>query len=81
LGALLLADNRAAEAEDVYRADLERHPSNAWSLLGLQQSLMQQGKAREAESLSTQVQQAWQRADVSPVASCYCHPAAVKQPH
>jgi tetratricopeptide (TPR) repeat protein len=76
LGALLLADGRAAEAEEVYRADLARHPKNAWSLLGLRQALQKQGKAREADALAGDVQRAWARADVSPVASCYCHPDA-----
>src|SRR5690606_22944065 len=76
LGALLLADGRAAEAEDVYRADLVRHPNNAWSLLGLQQALRKQGKAREADELAEKVERAWARADVKPVASCYCHPDA-----
>jgi tetratricopeptide (TPR) repeat protein len=76
LGALLLADGRGAEAEEVYRADLERHPANAWSLLGLQQSLEQQGMMDQAQALAAEVEQAWSRADVSPVASCYCHPAA-----
>ena len=76
LGALLLADGRQSEAEEVYRADLVRHPNNAWSLLGLQQSLQQQGKMDAAMAMSTQVQKAWARADVPPVASCYCHPDA-----
>jgi hypothetical protein len=76
LGALLLAGDQAAEAESVYRADLIRHPNNAWSLLGLQQSLRQLGHKVEADQLNEQVQQAWSRADVRPVASCYCHPAA-----
>lgn len=76
LGALLLAENRDAEAEEVYRADLVRHPSNAWALLGLQQSLQKQQKAGQAEALAQQVKKAWSRADVKPVASCYCHPAA-----
>jgi tetratricopeptide (TPR) repeat protein len=76
LGALLLADGQAAEAEAVYRADLVRHPNNAWSLLGLQQALQKQGKTREAEALAGEVQRAWARADVAPVASCYCHPDA-----
>jgi tetratricopeptide (TPR) repeat protein len=81
LGALLLADGRSAEAEAVYRADLVRHPSNAWSLLGLRQALQKQGKTREADALAKEVQRAWARADVSPVASCYCHPdARVRQP-
>ena len=59
LGALLLADGRHAEAEDVYRADLHRHPNNAWSLLGLQQSLQKQGKEGEAAALAEAVRQAW----------------------
>ncbi|MEX0613533.1 MAG: tetratricopeptide repeat protein [Pirellulales bacterium] len=79
LGALLLADGRHAEAEEVYRADLVRHPNNAWSLLGLKQSLEKQQKTQQAETLAQQVEQAWARADVSPVASCYCHPDAL--PH
>ncbi|MCA9067904.1 MAG: tetratricopeptide repeat protein, partial [Planctomycetaceae bacterium] len=76
LGALLMADGRYQEAETVYRADLRRHPKNAWSLLGLQQSLEKQQKLDEAIALSTQVKKAWAKADVSPVASCYCHPDA-----
>jgi tetratricopeptide (TPR) repeat protein len=76
LGALLLADGLHEESEEVYRADLERHPNNAWSLLGLQQSLEQQGKTSEAAMLAPAVQSAWARADVKPVASCYCHPEA-----
>lgn len=80
LGALLLADQRHAEAEAVYRADLKRHPNNAWSLLGLQKSLGLQGKVKEADDLNTEVQQAWARADVKPVASCYCHPDALVRP-
>ncbi len=77
LGALLLADGRHAEAEEVYRADLKRHPHNAWSLLGLQQSLAKQGKLPDAAALAEQVERAWARADVKPVASCYCHPDAL----
>jgi hypothetical protein len=76
LGALLLADGKAAEAESVYRADLARHPNNAWSLLGLQQSLEKQGQTVAAEKLAPQVKAAWSRADVKPAASCYCHPEA-----
>jgi len=76
LGALLLADGRLEEAEEVYRADLKRHPNNAWSLLGLQQSLQKQGKIHQADALAAQVKKAWARADVKPVASCYCHPDA-----
>jgi tetratricopeptide (TPR) repeat protein len=76
LGALLVAEGRHVEAEEVYREDLERHPNNAWSLLGLDQSLKGQGKIDEARALTPKVHQAWARADVKPVASCYCHPDA-----
>ncbi len=76
LGALLMADGRYAEAETVYRADLLRHPNNAWSLLGLMQSLEKQARHSEAVALAPKVKSAWARADVSPKASCYCHPEA-----
>lgn len=76
LGALLLADGRPAEAEAVYRADLKRHPHNAWSLLGLQQSLRNQRRLDEAEEMDEEVKAAWARADVKPIASCLCHPDA-----
>ncbi|MCA9237488.1 MAG: hypothetical protein KDA44_18565 [Planctomycetales bacterium] len=76
LGALLLAEERHAEAEEVYRADLQRHPHNAWSLLGLQQALEAQENAMAAAELAEEVDQAWARADVKPAASCYCHPDA-----
>eukprot|EP00913_Durusdinium_trenchii_P028369 g26597.t1 len=69
LGALLLADGRAAEAETVYRADLVRHPNNAWSLLGLQQSLEAQGKTSAAKAIAARVRKAWSRSDIDPVAS------------
>ncbi len=76
LGAILLAGDQPQEAEAVYCADLVRHPANAWSLLGLQQSLRQQDKIAEAAALDETVTRAWSRADIRPVASCFCHPAA-----
>ena len=76
LGALLMADQRHAEAEEVYREDLVRHPNNGWSLLGLQQSLTAQGMHDEAASMESALSQAWLAADVRPAASCYCHPDA-----
>ena len=79
LGALLLAEGRHTEAEEVYRADLLRHPNNAWSLLGLSQSLQKQEKTEAFKALEPKVKQAWARADVSPVASCYCQPSVEKK--
>jgi tetratricopeptide (TPR) repeat protein len=39
LGAVLIKAGKAAEAEVVYRDDLNRHPNNGWALHGLAQSL------------------------------------------
>ncbi|MCC5805660.1 MAG: hypothetical protein JJU00_04955 [Opitutales bacterium] len=76
LGALLLAEGKAEEAEAVYRRDLRRNPKNGWALLGLQQSLGAQGQSGEAAEIAPKLAAAWKRADVEPVASCFCHPDA-----
>jgi tetratricopeptide (TPR) repeat protein len=77
LGALLMADGRSQEAEEVYRADLARHPNNAWSLLGLHQALQEQGMVAEARAMQAEVDRAWARADVPrPEGSCYCGASA-----
>ncbi len=73
LGALLLSDGRASEAEAVYREDLERHANNGWALLGLRQALEAQNRTAEADALRPALEAAWARADVRPTASCYCH--------
>lgn len=77
LGALLMGDGRAAEAEQVYRDDLERNRDNGWALIGLQAALNAQGKTREAEALDPRIQAAWAHADVKPTSSCYCEPGKV----
>jgi len=74
LGALLMADGRSVEAEEVYRADLLRHRDNGWSLLGLEKALARQGKETEAAEASRRRELAWARADVKPTSSCYCQP-------
>lgn len=76
LGALLLSQGKAKEAEQVYREDLAKYPHNGWALLGLKQSLEKQGRADEANALASKLATAWARADVKPIASCYCHPDA-----
>ena len=76
LGALLMAEGRPAEAEQVYRDDLAKNPDNGWSLLGLQQALGARGYGADAEQLAPRLDAVWARADVKPVASCYCHPDA-----
>jgi len=69
LGAVLLQANRAAEAERVYREDLQIFPENGWALIGLQQSLEAQGKDREAEAAAQRFTKAWQNADLVLTAS------------
>ncbi len=63
LGAALLADGRAAEAEKVFREDLEMHPRNPRSLFGLAESLKAQGKTADAAWVQTQFDAAWKDAD------------------
>jgi tetratricopeptide (TPR) repeat protein len=71
LGAGLLATGDAPAAEAVYREDLRRNPVNGWSLLGLSQSLRQQGKTQQADDVTEQLKAAWIRADVTPPSSRY----------
>jgi tetratricopeptide (TPR) repeat protein len=63
LGAALLSDGKAAEAEKVFRADLEKNPRNGRSLFGLNAALKAQGKEYDAEQVATQFQTAWKKAD------------------
>ena len=72
LGAIQLASGDAVGAEVSYRKDLTKHKENAWSLLGLQQSLAKLGKLDEASALKVRVDKAWARADIEAPASCYC---------
>jgi tetratricopeptide (TPR) repeat protein len=74
LGANLMAHGRHAEAESVYRADLERHPKNGWSLYGLADTLTKQDKASEAAPLLEQFHAVWGKADVMISSSCFCQP-------
>ena len=69
LGAVLLQAGRAAEAEAVYRQDLERFPENGWSLYGLAISLRAQGKETEADEVMARQEAAWESSDVSLQAS------------
>ena len=64
LGAILLEAGRPAEAEKVYRLELEDHPFNGWSLFGLEKALRVQGKTGEADQTLREFQLAWARADV-----------------
>jgi tetratricopeptide (TPR) repeat protein len=63
LGAALLEANRPADAERVYRAALEDHPNNGWSLVGLEQALRAQGRSDDAARTRQAFERAWARAD------------------
>jgi len=63
LGAALLADGQAAEAEAVFRADLQKNPRSGRSLYGLWQSLVSQKKTADAAWVQRQFEAAWKNAD------------------
>jgi tetratricopeptide (TPR) repeat protein len=65
LGAALLADGRAAEAQLVFEADLEQYPMNGWSLYGLTEALNAQGRTAPAEAARQRFETVWQFSDVT----------------
>ena len=65
LGAVLLDAGRAAEAETMFRKDLQRHRNNGWSLFGLWQSLTAQGKTDEAQTVKSRFDKTWAQADIT----------------
>jgi tetratricopeptide (TPR) repeat protein len=67
LGAALMRAGQPAEAETVYREDLEHNRLNPRSLFGLWKALQTQGKTVEAAKTKTQFDEAWSGADVAVV--------------
>lgn len=63
LGGVLLRNGKAAEAEQVFRADLERNPRSGRSLFGLLESLKAQGKTYPAQLIQREFEEAWKNAD------------------
>jgi tetratricopeptide (TPR) repeat protein len=64
LGAVLLLNGNAAEAEKVFREDLERNPRNPRSLFGLSEALRAQNRAYDAQFVDKQFQSNWKGADI-----------------
>jgi tetratricopeptide (TPR) repeat protein len=64
-GGALLRSGRAAEAEKVFRADLDKNPRNARSLFGLWKSLEAQKKTADAALVKRQFEAAWKDATVT----------------
>ena len=61
LGAVLLEAQRHADAERVYREDLQQHPHNGWALLGLQLALKAQGHS--TREVDADFKTSWSRSD------------------
>lgn len=81
LGALLLEQDRRAEAEAIYREDLgldgalpraQIHPDNLWALRGLLDCLQRRGESGEAALIRQRVDFAAARADLPVSVSCFC---------
>ncbi len=62
LGAVLLKAGRAAEAEKVFRTDLEKNPASGRTLFGLVMSLDAQGRKAEAAIVKREFDDAWKQA-------------------
>ena len=71
LGIALLKAGRPADAEFVFREQLDYTPRNGWSLRGLVSSLRDQGKTEAAREAAIQLEEVWQRADVTPPAAVF----------
>ena len=69
LGRLLLATNHAAEAEKIFREDLDRNPRDARALAGLRDCLNTQGRKYEADQIDQQFHAAWKVAAVTSAAA------------
>jgi len=81
LGALLAAQHRYNEAEEVYRTDLglndklhrcAQHPDNVWALHGLVECLQHRGDVVELPMYQLKLNAALKRSDGSVKSSCLC---------
>ncbi len=73
-GAALLQAGRGAEAEAVFRRDLEISPENGWALYGLMRALQLQGRNPEAAAAEARFDAAWKTADIRIKSPCLCLP-------
>jgi len=62
LGAALLEAKKYGDAAKVYREEMEDHPLNGWSLIGLRAALAGDGKS--TSEVDKQLATSWARADV-----------------
>lgn len=64
LGEAYIQAEDYAEAEAVYRKDLEEYPRNGWSMSGLVKALEKQGKTDEAAEAQAKLDVIWRHSDV-----------------
>lgn len=69
LGAVLLKAGKYAEAEQVYRKDLQTWKKNGWALIGLYHSQTAQRKQADAQTSKAAFEEAWKYADRKIVSS------------
>ena len=68
LGKLLLATKQFAEAEKIFRDDLERNPRHGRALEGLRDALKAQDREYEADQVDRQFRAVWKVADATTAA-------------
>ena len=64
LGGVLLLNGNAAEAEKVFRDDLDRNPRNPRSLFGLAEALRSQNRSYDAQFVDKQFQSNWKSTEI-----------------
>jgi len=64
LGSVLMLNGEYAEAEKVFRVDLDKNPRSGRSLFGLLKSLKAQGKNYDAQLVQKEFEVAWKNADI-----------------
>lgn len=64
LGGEYLRAGRAADAEKVFREDLERNPRNPRSLFGLHEAIKAQGRGEDATWIRKQFERVWKAPDI-----------------
>jgi tetratricopeptide (TPR) repeat protein len=70
-GAFLLDQKQYAEAEKIYKEDLNVFRNNGWSLIGLHSSYLGQGEESSAKETMIRFEEAWQYADIKISRSIY----------
>jgi tetratricopeptide (TPR) repeat protein len=63
LGGVLLLSGEFAEAEKVFRAELQKHARSGRALFGLRESLKAQGKKLDSDFAGMEFEAAWKNAD------------------